>query len=352
MNELNKTKTRVENNLFFLNKMTHVMQSMRCCLFECYKFNALLILLTLVLHERITVVFGITVNPLDSIISSSSTTFDSDEYRPSEFASEVHDLNKIDYSQFTSGYNKYVGSHEITDTGPYVFESTVGGVNQHSAMVKQPISENQSDSLSEFMKMFSIPLHHSVFEVPNFFNNRISVKSRYVTKAIPPLSPPPSFPVRQIVTRPAPSPITAITDGIKDRLKAIYPGTLWCGDGNQASNQNEIGLFRNTDICCKQHDECPAFIKSGGEFKGLRNTGLFTRTHCACDLKFYNCLKRTDTLISNKIGYTYFNILRPQCFRKEFPIVGCKKWINKKCVMYMVDGQNSPVWQWFENKLF
>lgn len=181
-----------------------------------------------------------------------------------------------------------------------------------------------TDTFSEFLKMFSIPLHHSVFEVPNFFNNRISIKSRYVTK---PKSQLPLV-VRQKIVRPQTpiSPITAITDGIKDRLKAIYPGTLWCGDGNQARNQNEIGLFRNTDICCKQHDECPAFIKSGSEFKGLRNTGLFTRSHCECDVKFYNCLKRTDTLISNKIGYTYFNILRPQCFRKEYPIVGCKKW--------------------------
>lgn len=64
-------------------------------------------------------VFGITVNPLDSLVSS----FDSDEYggsggeaagdRSAEFASEVHDLNKIDYNQFTSGYNKYAGSSEI-----------------------------------------------------------------------------------------------------------------------------------------------------------------------------------------------------------------------------------------------
>lgn len=164
--------------------------------------------------------------------------------------------------------------------------------------------------------MFAI--HHSTYEVPNYFNNRISIKSRIVPYT--------SIPVRPKIVRPVLSPLTSITDGIKDRLKAIYPGTLWCGDGNQARNQNAIGIFRNTDICCKQHDECPAFIKSGSEFKGLRNTGLFTRSHCDCDIKFYNCLKRTDTIISNKIGYTYFNILRPQCFRKEFPIRGCKKW--------------------------
>lgn len=173
-----------------------------------------------------------------------------------------------------------------------------------------------TDNFNELLRVFSI--HHSAFEVPNFFNNRISIKSRFVSK--------PTTQFRPKLIRPAASPLSAITDGIKDRLKAIYPGTLWCGDGTHAKNQNEIGLFRNTDICCKQHDECPAFIKAGSEFKGLRNTGLFTRSHCDCDLKFYNCLKRTGTLISGKIGYTYFNILRPQCFRKEYPIVGCKKW--------------------------
>lgn len=180
------------------------------------------------------------------------------------------------------------------------------------------------DSFSEQLKMFAI--HHSAFDVPNFFSNRISVNTRIIS---PPLSPP-RHPFRTALIRaPAPSPFNAISDGMKDRLKAIYPGTLWCGDGNQAKFHNEVGLFRNTDICCKQHDSCPAFIKSGSEFKGLRNTGLFTRSHCDCDWKFYNCLKRTNSLISNKIGYTYFNILRPQCFRKEYPIVGCRKWYSR-----------------------
>lgn len=120
-------------------------------------------------------------------------------------------------------------------------------------------------------------------------------------------------------------PFSSIADALKKRLKAIYPGTLYCGDGNLARNENEVGLFRETDICCKKHDQCPAFIRAGQEFKGLRNFGHFTRSHCDCDLKFYNCLKRTGSIISNKIGYTYFNILKPPCFRKEYPIVGCKK---------------------------
>lgn len=90
--------------------MTQMMQSMRRWLLECYKFNALLILLTLILHDRFSMVFGITVNPLDTLVSS----FDSNEYiDETADASEVHDLNKIDYNQFTNGYNKYGGSSEI-----------------------------------------------------------------------------------------------------------------------------------------------------------------------------------------------------------------------------------------------
>lgn len=58
-------------------------------------------------------VFGITVNPLDSVVSSS---FDSNEYSVGtggEFASEVHDLNNIDINQFGNGFNKYlIGSAE------------------------------------------------------------------------------------------------------------------------------------------------------------------------------------------------------------------------------------------------
>lgn len=36
-------------------------------------------------------------------------------------------------------------------------------------------------------------------------------------------------------------------------------------------------------------------------------------------------MKKANSIISNRIGETYFNVLRPQCFRKEYPIVGCIK---------------------------
>lgn len=164
-----------------------------------------------------------------------------------------------------------------------------------------------ADAFGDFIRMFSV--YGTLHELPSFYNSRIRITAK--PKKVRPTST---------------SAIASITDLFKDKVKAIYPGTLWCGGGNQARSEREVGLFRNTDICCKAHDKCPSFIEAGEEFKGLKNNGLFTRSHCECDQNFYNCLKNIDSLVSNKIGYTYFNILRPKCFRKQYRIKGCKKW--------------------------
>ncbi|KAF5285338.1 hypothetical protein FQA39_LY04437 [Lamprigera yunnana] len=63
----------------------------------------------------------------------------------------------------------------------------------------------------------------------------------------------------------------------KSLVKAIFPGTLWCGDGNAAGNFDELGLFRSTDACCREHDHCNDTITSHTSKHGLTNTGLFTR---------------------------------------------------------------------------
>lgn len=49
------------------------------------------------------------------------------------------------------------------------------------------------------------------------------------------------------------------------------------------------------------------------------------RSHCDCDIDFYNCLKEADSLVSKKIGFTYFTILGPQCFKEERIITACLK---------------------------
>lgn len=72
---------------------------------EYNKFNALLILLTFLTHEQYFRVFGITVDPLNSL----PTSMYSEKFADS---SEVHDLNNIDYNQFINGPNNYAGSSE------------------------------------------------------------------------------------------------------------------------------------------------------------------------------------------------------------------------------------------------
>ncbi|KAJ9591052.1 hypothetical protein L9F63_027740, partial [Diploptera punctata] len=47
--------------------------------------------------------------------------------------------------------------------------------------------------------------------------------------------------------------------------------TKWCGAGNNAENENDLGEFKNTDACCRTHDHCPDYILSGRIKHGLNN---------------------------------------------------------------------------------
>ncbi|XP_060528399.1 uncharacterized protein LOC132703264 [Cylas formicarius] len=102
----------------------------------------------------------------------------------------------------------------------------------------------------------------------------------------------------------------------KAKVQGIYPGTKWCGKGNVAESQNDLGAFSGSDNCCKDHDNCLDFILPGKVRFGLKNNGLFRRSSCKCDGDFYNCLKRVKSPASDQVGYTYFTILGPQCFLK------------------------------------
>ncbi|CAB3229271.1 unnamed protein product [Arctia plantaginis] len=148
----------------------------------------------------------------------------------------------------------------------------------------------------------------------------------------------------------------SVVEQFKDRVQAIYPGTVWCGDGRSASaRSSDLGLFFFTDTCCRQHDACKIYIKAGETKYGLTNTGLFTRSHCSCDAKFRDCLRKTNSLVSAQIGVTYFSVLGPQCFRKAHPIVKCLKRTRitgMKCEEYELDYTKPRMWQWFDNETF
>nr|P86780.1 RecName: Full=Phospholipase A2; AltName: Full=Phosphatidylcholine 2-acylhydrolase [Bunodosoma caissarum] len=36
----------------------------------------------------------------------------------------------------------------------------------------------------------------------------------------------------------------------------IMPGTLWCGKGNSAADYLQLGVWKDTAHCCRDHDGC------------------------------------------------------------------------------------------------
>ncbi|XP_018552654.2 LOW QUALITY PROTEIN: group 3 secretory phospholipase A2 [Lates calcarifer] len=94
----------------------------------------------------------------------------------------------------------------------------------------------------------------------------------------------------------------------------IVPGTLWCGSGNKAPSYADLGVFADTDSCCREHDQCKHTILSFHSEFGVFNTNIFTMSHCDCDNKFRTCLREANDSISDVVGYTFFNLLKMHCF--------------------------------------
>ncbi|XP_029300812.1 group 3 secretory phospholipase A2 [Cottoperca gobio] len=94
----------------------------------------------------------------------------------------------------------------------------------------------------------------------------------------------------------------------------IVPGTLWCGSGNKAPSYEDLGVFTDTDSCCREHDQCKDTILSFHSKFGVFNRNIFTMSHCDCDNKFHSCLMEGNDSISDVVGYTFFNLLKMHCF--------------------------------------
>ncbi|XP_025076065.1 phospholipase A2-like [Pomacea canaliculata] len=105
------------------------------------------------------------------------------------------------------------------------------------------------------------------------------------------------------------------------RLKRslLYPGTVWCGEGNDANGDNtKLGQFADTDSCCRAHDLCTPRIlaNTNDSTTGLSNDYPFTRLHCKCDREFKECLKQSKDGIAKEVGKIYFNLLPEACFEE------------------------------------
>ncbi|XP_034189624.2 phospholipase A2-like [Osmia lignaria lignaria] len=151
--------------------------------------------------------------------------------------------------------------------------------------------------------------------------------------------------------------ISSILNPIKSKIKAIFPGTYWCGDGDISPNKEDLGFFETADACCKAHDSCPDGIPAEGIRDGLLNNGIFTRSPCDCDDAFYRCLKDANNIVAFKIGATYFNILKPQCFKKYLPVDDCTKYpwlslLNNKCDKYTNNYTQPETLEWCDSPKF
>ncbi|KAL3244684.1 hypothetical protein MRX96_047141 [Rhipicephalus microplus] len=133
-------------------------------------------------------------------------------------------------------------------------------------------------------------------------------------------------------------------DYIGDIFKSlfIFPGTKWCGAGDVAKNYDDLGPSRATDACCREHDHSEDNIPAFQAKYGIRNTNLYTMTHCKGDRMFYGCLLNDSSIASVTVGKIFFNILRTKCFDYTYP---------KKCVQnnaeYRLDPAEQKQWQTF-----
>nr|XP_022343356.1 uncharacterized protein LOC111136645 isoform X2 [Crassostrea virginica] len=94
----------------------------------------------------------------------------------------------------------------------------------------------------------------------------------------------------------------------------IFPGTKWCGLGNEADTYADLGKFKETDACCRAHDQCPYFIDHFETKYNYHNPYPWTLSHCDCDNKLYSCLKSVNTTASNEVGKLFFGVLSVDCF--------------------------------------
>ncbi|GFO35869.1 phospholipase a2 [Plakobranchus ocellatus] len=99
-----------------------------------------------------------------------------------------------------------------------------------------------------------------------------------------------------------------------DILKGIYPGTKWCGKGNAARSYGDLGSYRRTDMCCREHDHCPHTIRARGRRYELYNPSPFTRSSCACDNRLRRCLQRVNSFEARTIIFLFFDVAKMRCF--------------------------------------
>ncbi|XP_031428721.1 uncharacterized protein proca1 [Clupea harengus] len=97
-----------------------------------------------------------------------------------------------------------------------------------------------------------------------------------------------------------------------------YPGTLWCGAGNNADHYDQLGEFAETDKCCRVHDYCPHVIHAFSTNYGYTNFKWVSISHCDCDNAMKACLRNVNDTSSRIVGQAFFNVMEVPCFEFSY----------------------------------
>ncbi|XP_074119825.1 protein PROCA1 [Sminthopsis crassicaudata] len=97
-----------------------------------------------------------------------------------------------------------------------------------------------------------------------------------------------------------------------------YPGTLWCGAGNNAESYEQLGELEETDRCCREHDQCQEVIHPFTIGYGHHNFRWHTISHCDCDARLKKCLRQVNDEASRAVGQAFFNVIQVPCFELTY----------------------------------
>lgn len=100
----------------------------------------------------------------------------------------------------------------------------------------------------------------------------------------------------------------------------IYPGTKWCGAGDIAKNYNDLGIIREIDMCCRDHDHANDSIPAFDTKHGIVNFRFYTMTNCDDDDRFFKCLVKASNVVTASVGIAYFDVLKTKCFKYGHPL--------------------------------
>ncbi|XP_056416167.1 protein PROCA1 [Hyla sarda] len=114
----------------------------------------------------------------------------------------------------------------------------------------------------------------------------------------------------------SPSPVSSRRSGcpVKIILKAQQAILKEIRKSHKEAVCIEFGEHKETDSCCRTHDHCEHVIHPFTFSYGYKNYLWHTISHCECDNRFKDCLRKVNNTASRVVGQAFFNVIQVKCF--------------------------------------